>query len=95
MSIVVVALSIFPFTQSGDVQNLSRQPEPAPRLTSQIHQLAGRNEELRQELKSAREEATSSSSRLARAEEKVRPREHRQRRWLFFVLALPPLFCLA
>lgn len=61
-----------PTFQAIDVQNLSGQAEPAVHLKSQIQQLLGRNEELRQELKLAREEVTSSFTQLARAKERVR-----------------------
>uniref|UniRef100_A0A8D3CFB2 Centrosomal protein 290 n=1 Tax=Scophthalmus maximus TaxID=52904 RepID=A0A8D3CFB2_SCOMX len=65
-----VNMSFFPLPQAIDV-NMSGQSESALHLRPQVHQLLGRNEELRQELKLAREEATSSFGKLAAAKEKV------------------------
>ncbi|XP_072769999.1 centrosomal protein of 290 kDa isoform X4 [Nerophis lumbriciformis] len=52
-----------------DVSNTNKQL--TSHLKSQIHELLGRNEELRWELKSIREEATSSVGQLATAKEKM------------------------
>ncbi|XP_054631818.1 centrosomal protein of 290 kDa isoform X2 [Dunckerocampus dactyliophorus] len=52
-----------------DVSNMSKQL--TSHLTAQIYELLGRNEELRRELKSIRQEATSSISQLATAKEKT------------------------
>ncbi|KAM9807665.1 centrosomal protein of 290 kDa [Neosynchiropus ocellatus] len=53
-----------------DVGDLSGQSTSA--VGFQMHQLLGRNEELRQELKSAREEVTNTFSQLAVTKEKVK-----------------------
>lgn len=66
-------MCLYPIPQIIDVKDMSGQSEPVLDLKSQIHQLMGRNDELRQELRSAREEANSNNTQLARAKEKVFP----------------------
>ncbi|XP_032401793.1 LOW QUALITY PROTEIN: centrosomal protein of 290 kDa [Xiphophorus hellerii] len=65
----VTASSMKSLSNALDVSSLGGQLETG--LNSQIHRLVGRNEELRQELKLAREEASSSFSDFIRAKEKV------------------------
>lgn len=59
-------MCLYPISQTSDAKDMSGQSEPVLDLKSQIDQLIGRNEELRQQLKSAREE-------LVKATEKVSP----------------------
>lgn len=61
----------FQISQTIDATGRRSQSEITPSLKTQIHQLVGRNEELRQELNSARQEAANHLSQHVRAEEKV------------------------
>ncbi|XP_029910439.1 centrosomal protein of 290 kDa isoform X5 [Myripristis murdjan] len=54
-----------------ELKSLTGKSDATLHLKSQIDQLVGRNDELRQELRSTREEAASTLSQLARAKEKV------------------------
>lgn len=60
-------MCLYPISQTSDVKDMSGQSEPVLDHKSQINQLIGRNEELRQQLKAAREEE------LVKATEKVSP----------------------
>uniref|UniRef100_A0A667XZJ1 Centrosomal protein 290 n=1 Tax=Myripristis murdjan TaxID=586833 RepID=A0A667XZJ1_9TELE len=58
-------------SQAIELKSLTGKSDATLHLKSQIDQLVGRNDELRQELRSTREEAASTLSQLARAKEKV------------------------
>lgn len=62
---------LFQTSEAIDVSDKSSQSELTPNLKAQVYQLVGRNEELRQELNSARQEGANNFSQRVRAEEKV------------------------
>ncbi|KAM3870148.1 centrosomal protein of 290 kDa [Diretmus argenteus] len=68
---VIATPSLERLANAIEVKNLTGMSDATLHLKSQLDQLVGRNDELRQELKLTREEANITTSQLAKAEEKV------------------------
>ena len=60
-----------PQAMEGKGSSASGKPEVVSLLQAQVDQMTGRNQELRQELRLAREEASEALSALAKAQVKV------------------------